>query len=424
MVVRRRPADLRIRRALPALLLLLLAAAPVRAATAAVTISTSGTSTVRVGDDFLAQVTVTNAGPDTATEVEVTDPLSSALVLASAVTDRGVCDLGATVACHLGSLGVGESAIVTIRATAVRPGTITTTTSVVSPDDAATDDNAASRTFTVTGPTCSVIGSPGADVLVPTDVPDVICGLGGADTIRAGTRDRVLGGDGDDVIASTAMRTMLEGGAGADRIDGGPGPDVLRGGSGDDTLTGGDGDDYLDGGPGTDALAGSSGVDACTETGSSCFLTNPSEDRETGAPVDIRSVRTGFGTTATFIIGTWRGWSLRDAEERAWFLVRFDTMGSSAPDYVAVVRVSRGILRGMLFRSTSSGETTVVSLVVRKLSTSRVSVAVPITRMQRDDTRFVYRWGVSSLWLSDLCSRTVCLDGLPTTPAMLPQPLP
>ena len=68
---------------------------------------------------------------------------------------------------------------------------------------------------------CTIVGTPGPDVLRGTRRDDVICGLGGD--------DKIFGRGGDDV---------LKGGGGDDLLVGGPGNDVLGGGRGDDTLNG------------------------------------------------------------------------------------------------------------------------------------------------------------------------------------------
>src|SRR5690349_7087303 len=69
------------------------------------------------------------------------------------------------------------------------------------------------------GRRCTVVGTPGGDVLVAKAKGDVLCGLGGDD--------------------------ILVGGAGAEVLDGGAGDDVLRGGTGADLLIGGRGVDTV-----------------------------------------------------------------------------------------------------------------------------------------------------------------------------------
>jgi Ca2+-binding RTX toxin-like protein len=87
-----------------------------------------------------------------------------------------------------------------------------------------------------TEPACTIVGTPGRDVLVGTAGRDVICGRGGDDVI--------LGRGGDD---------LLRGGSGNDRLIGGGGSDRLEGGSGDDILIALDRQrDLLDGGVGRD----------------------------------------------------------------------------------------------------------------------------------------------------------------------------
>ena len=92
------------------------------------------------------------------------------------------------------------------------------------------------RVMSSTGRRCTVIGTPGNDVLTGTAGDDVICGLGGNDVLD--------GRGGDDLI---------DGGAGNDRLVGGAGDDTMLGGPGDDRLLAADGfRDSVDGGPGND----------------------------------------------------------------------------------------------------------------------------------------------------------------------------
>jgi len=81
------------------------------------------------------------------------------------------------------------------------------------PAEAADHDKASGR--------CTIVGTPGPDVLRGTRHADFICGLGGD--------DKISGRGGDDVI---------QGGGGDDLLIGGPGNDVIGGGRGDDTLNG------------------------------------------------------------------------------------------------------------------------------------------------------------------------------------------
>ena len=77
-----------------------------------------------------------------------------------------------------------------------------------------------------------------------TNLDELIDGLAGNDTIRAG--------DGNDTVWGNLGNDTLYGGNGADTLLGGEGNDTLYGEAGNDTLTGGKGADHLEGGAGND----------------------------------------------------------------------------------------------------------------------------------------------------------------------------
>ncbi|HVM20801.1 MAG TPA: calcium-binding protein [Egibacteraceae bacterium] len=100
---------------------------------------------------------------------------------------------------------------------------------------------------------CTQVGTVGDDEMVGTSDSDRLCGLYGADLIRARGGDHVVyGGPGPDQIYL---------GGGADIAYGGDGRDVIRGEGGDDRLYGGDHADLLIGGRGTDRCSGGEGRD-------------------------------------------------------------------------------------------------------------------------------------------------------------------
>lgn len=91
---------------------------------------------------------------------------------------------------------------------------------------------------------CTIMGTPGDDVLIGTVGDDVICGGTGNDIIDAGEGDdTVFAGDGDDFVY------------------GGAGDDTIYGGDGSDTLTGNSGSDFVDGGAGSDTVDASDVAD-------------------------------------------------------------------------------------------------------------------------------------------------------------------
>jgi Ca2+-binding RTX toxin-like protein len=109
---------------------------------------------------------------------------------------------------------------------------------------------------------CTVVGTPGDDVLYGTSGDDHICGLGGDDRIYGRAGDDILdGGPGKDKVFGEKGKDTLYGRGGADVLKGGSGNDKLYGGGGKDTLYGHGGADVLKGGPGNDKLYGNSGRD-------------------------------------------------------------------------------------------------------------------------------------------------------------------
>jgi hypothetical protein len=109
---------------------------------------------------------------------------------------------------------------------------------------------------------CTILGTPGNDVLRGTQKADVICGLGGHDRLAGnGGNDLIRGGDGNDRIAGGPGRDRLLGNRGRDVLRGGSGPDVIHGGAGNDVLRGQSGADRLFGQGGRNRVFGNSGND-------------------------------------------------------------------------------------------------------------------------------------------------------------------
>jgi Ca2+-binding RTX toxin-like protein len=104
-----------------------------------------------------------------------------------------------------------------------------------------------------------VSSGAGNDLIYLTDlnVPAVLVGGDGDDTLRAGTKNDDLSGDnGGDVLEGFVGNDTLRGGAGDDLIIGGPGIDQLFGDAGNDTVQANDGlgDAKVDGGTGSDTI--------------------------------------------------------------------------------------------------------------------------------------------------------------------------
>jgi Ca2+-binding RTX toxin-like protein len=109
---------------------------------------------------------------------------------------------------------------------------------------------------------CTIVGTPGNDVLSGTARRDVICGLGGNDRLNGrGGNDDVVGGPGHDWMFGSLGRDRVAAGTGNDRAYGSGGADRLWGGTGRDRVVGGAAADRIDGGRGNDRLLGGTGND-------------------------------------------------------------------------------------------------------------------------------------------------------------------
>ena len=93
---------------------------------------------VPVNTNYNYEIEVTNFGPETATDVTLTDVLPAALSFVSVFTDQSACsESSSTVSCAIGTIGIGNTVVVTIFVTA--PGTAQTVTNTVSIDASSVD---------------------------------------------------------------------------------------------------------------------------------------------------------------------------------------------------------------------------------------------------------------------------------------------
>ncbi len=108
--------------------------------------------TARRQDLLTYSITVTNNGPDVATDVIVRDELPADVRLSSASASQGSCSGTSTITCSLGTLGIAATATVRIVVIPVVATTFTNKTSVTSsaPLDPNVSNNTASAVTTVT----------------------------------------------------------------------------------------------------------------------------------------------------------------------------------------------------------------------------------------------------------------------------------
>ncbi len=168
------------------------------------------------------------------------------------------------------SFGAGEAAVIEVFSQPSPPPTTTTTTTTttsVAPAPVAYCDGLRvtvdlSKGQTPTPGDDVILGTNGPDIIDGGTGDDVICGLDGDDRIwGGGGSDRIFGHRGDDRIGGNKGHDVIYGGHGHDRLRGGPGHDTLDGAAGYDRLVGDGDNDRLTGGNGRDRLIGSGGHD-------------------------------------------------------------------------------------------------------------------------------------------------------------------
>jgi len=163
-------------------------------------------------------LTVTNAGPGSATVVSLNDTLPTAVTLVSAVTNQGSCPAatpGATtfINCALGTLDSGASAKVTVVVQTPTAGTITNK-AVVSGNvlDGTNANNSASTTTTVTvRPSLTFTVDNTADAPDATPGDGVCATSAGACTLRAAVSEANASTAADTIVLPAGVYTLTAG---------------------------------------------------------------------------------------------------------------------------------------------------------------------------------------------------------------------
>jgi uncharacterized repeat protein (TIGR01451 family) len=238
-------------------------------------VKTDSPDPVAAGGELTYTLTVTNNGPSTASDVELTDTLPAEV---SYVSDDGGCILAApSVSCNLGHMVAAATRTIQIVVKVddllvdnTGSATITNEANVSSPNTP--DPDIANNTAvedTVVLPGCggmlaTIVGTLGDDNVLDTAADDVISTLAGDDTVvaRRGGDDAICTGGGDDTVVSRAGNNEIYTGPGDDNIGAGPGDDVIDAGSEDDSIVAGAGDDMINAGAGDDHINAGSGSDA------------------------------------------------------------------------------------------------------------------------------------------------------------------
>ncbi len=163
-----------------------------------------------------------------------------------------------------------------------------------------------------------VVTGNGADLITFGSQHNMATAGGGADTVFGDHgNDTLYGGDGADSLHGGVGHDVLAGQEGANRLDGAQGNDSLVGGSGNDVLFGGSGTDYLYGGGGRDGFLWRSAEYGCDTIadfvigqdwiGIDDILLDPPEDGE-GYFGKVVALPTDMFTAVVLLAETPAGW--------------------------------------------------------------------------------------------------------------------
>ena len=123
---------------------------------------TTATTNITVGTVFTYVITVTNAGPGSASAVTVNDTLPAGLELVAATPSQGTCNAVSPLQCSLGGIAPGGNATVSLQVRAASPGTVTNTATVTAAEDAAPGNNSDDA------PQVIIVGGPAEEAAIPT----------------------------------------------------------------------------------------------------------------------------------------------------------------------------------------------------------------------------------------------------------------
>jgi uncharacterized repeat protein (TIGR01451 family) len=132
-----------------------------------VSVTATGTATAQMGDAVSYTLSVSNAGPNTATGTQATFQLAAGITSGTASATRGTCSgTGNLITCNLGDLAPASSVTVTVNATTSAVGTQTSTAAVTtSATDPVSANNRAAATTTVTAVPPAASGKGGGGSL-------------------------------------------------------------------------------------------------------------------------------------------------------------------------------------------------------------------------------------------------------------------
>ena len=278
-------------------------------------ITKSGPATMVSGNTIHYDIRVSNAGPQTARGVIVTDTIPIEIVSLSLVSTSPQCGpiTSGQIQCNIPDIAPSSffDIFIELNIPSGSSGTITNTASVVSQSlDTTPLDNSAQLSTIVTLPdadgdgvadgadNCPTTPNPGQEdsdgdgigdacdaptetlycddktigQLLSSGTYNIIDNRGGPSKNLKGTKnadlfllgdngDKVEAKDGNDCVIGGAGNDKIKGGKGLDQIFGQGGNDKIGGGQGNDKIFSGDGDDKVTGGKDNDIISGGAGKD-------------------------------------------------------------------------------------------------------------------------------------------------------------------
>lgn len=106
-----------------------------------------------LGNTITYTITASNAGPDSAAQVRVTDALPVSVAFVSATPSQGSCSGTSTVTCNLGAIANGAQATVSLVVQSLAAGTVNNTATVTTAStDSVPGNNSATATTAVVSP--------------------------------------------------------------------------------------------------------------------------------------------------------------------------------------------------------------------------------------------------------------------------------
>jgi uncharacterized repeat protein (TIGR01451 family) len=242
---------------------------------AELSVTKTGPPTIVSGNTIHYDFHISNAGPQTARGIQLTDIIPTEIISLNLVSASPECApiVPSAIQCNIPDLPPGYSYIdlfIELGIPGGFSGTITNTASVTSQSlDTTPLDNTSQVQTTVTGPPTAELfcglpieayamvidGTPNNDHLKGTNGNDLIRGFEGNDKINGKKgNDCLIGGEGNDKIHGGDGNDVIEGNNGDDRLSGNKGDDTISGGNDNDRIWGGRGSDTIDAGDGNDRV--------------------------------------------------------------------------------------------------------------------------------------------------------------------------